>query len=145
MVTTRVRWWIHVLALAAIAAAALPHETLVRIIESLAAEAGAHGRYEVSVGLRYGSGGSFQFSAPLSDADADRAVARPEAVKDRAVEAAKRALARKLGYSERLYGQQGYKIVSPVTVDGVDVRDRRSGHTTTIYRGQRHDREGRGE
>lgn len=119
-------------------AMAVPAETLNRTIALLTgAASGPTSDYEVIVDLSYNGSQSYTFKASLDRSEFSRAESSPEQARVQYGARAREALARKLGYGTRTFGQDNAKVVN-ASINHVRIRDTRSGRTTDIFRSARY-------
>lgn len=87
-------------------------EYIESISSSIGASAVADGRYEITITLNYDRGGAFEWRSPISRREYKEAeIFKEDLIKKYGVKARK-ALARKMGYFNNLYGEDNDKMTS---------------------------------
>ena len=87
-------------------------QLLTSMSSKIGASAASNNRYEIAVTLNYENGGTYEWRAPISRQEyKDAEMTKKRMVKKYAVEA-KKALARKMGYFNNLYGDDNEKLTN---------------------------------
>jgi len=131
--TSRTTTWVFAGALVlALVASLTPggRALLTRVSTAIGASATSDGRYEVAVTLNYDNGGSFEWRAPISRQEFTEAEMTKRHVVNKYFGEARKALARKMGYFEDLYGDSDK--LTAVQLAKMTVSDLRSGSDTTL-------------
>ena len=107
------------------------------VIEQLTSTLGAsaysvNGRYEVAVVLNYSHGSTFEWREVLSRSEYHNAEFLQKKFVKKYSKKALKALARKMGYFERLYGENNTKMTS-VQLTKVSVSDLRAERTLNLH------------
>ncbi len=87
-------------------------QLMTSISGKIGASAASSGRYEVAVTLNYENGGSFEYRAPISRREYKEAEMTKKKIVRKYAGEAKKALARKMGYFDSLYGDGNDKMTS---------------------------------
>lgn len=116
----------------------VPATTVQRVLSLLtAAASGPAGEFQLVVSLTYNGSSTYEYKEDISRSDASRAESSPDFARNEFVDRAKKALAAKEGYDQKVYGNDSYKILSGVRVNSVKIKDSRSGRATDIFRSAR--------
>ena len=106
-------------------------DLLTSMSSKIGASAATSSRYEIAVTLNYENGGSYEWRAPISRREYKEAeMTKRKMVKKYATEA-KKALARKMGYFNNLYGDDNDKMTNTQLAKMV-VTDLRADRETEI-------------
>ena len=107
-----------------------------KVLEKMTSTLGAsayslNGRYEVAVVLNYSEGSTFEWRETLSRNEYKNAEFLQKKFVKKYSKKALKALARKMGYFERLYGEQNTQMTA-VQLAKVSVSDLRAERTTNL-------------
>lgn len=131
-------------ALLAVTAVVLtPRATLEDLFQGLAGDARGSRPVELSITLSVPQQPSFVYRVAISRMDLSQLKSSPEqAPRSTFVVEARKALAEKLGYGKKVYGDASYKVLTGIYVQLVEARDGFSSHPDVIFRKLSSDRQG---
>ena len=108
-----------------------------RIVKSIGAAAAGNGRYELQVVIRTNDSRSFEFTAPLTDREFRDLRNRPDRFKEQYLLLAKKQMAEKFGYHEKMYGADHYKMLAGPKATAFNIVDNVSHKSQDLFRDER--------
>lgn len=96
-----------------------------------AAAAGAGDRYELTIVLAYDAGGSFEWRGMLTRDEYQQIEFFPKELREKYLTEARRALARKQGYFDAVYSDEGSRLTA-TRVSSIKVTDLRTSRETFL-------------